>query len=582
MNKLLLAFALLCGGIQSACSQSEETPADPGGPVGPEPQEQPVVEQLTAPKDAFTCNLNAVSNLTFWWEQAQGTVEGYELVIDRAGDDFSSPLATCPAGNKTELKLPYAELKKIYDAAQQAGKANLRWTVNTLAGGKSRPGREQRTLTLTNEPVSYAVEALFVPADNDRADLTLLTDAVEFRWSAATGPKKPAYTLLFDREGGDFASPLASFDAGEETSVTLSKKDLRTLFDQHAAAGSQTLPLVWAVRSRVEQETWLSEVQHRLLVTTLPVSYSNPIFDAFSLPDPDVIRGDDGYFYLYATEHDRSDPNMKNSPIMRSEDLVHWTRVGSLFTDATHPQITDESAGIWAPSINKIGDKYVVYYSQPGKNYKHAIGVAVADRPEGPFTDHGKLIDSNEQGVDISIDAYLYQEDGRNYLFWGSFRGISVLELTADGLAIKDKANQKRRVVAGDQYEATVVHKRNGWYYLIFSKGDYSPDGNYHLVVGRSKSLFGPYTDKAGLDMKDVHQEIMLQGIEKVMTSPGHCSRIITDDNGQDWILYHAYHYHIKDFRCLMLDRIVWVDGWPIVPGLQPSLNSVAQPYFKK
>lgn len=29
--------------------------------------------------------------------------------------------------------------------------------------------------------------------------------------------------------------------------------------------------------------------------------YSNPVID-YSLPDPSIIKGDDGYFYLYATE----------------------------------------------------------------------------------------------------------------------------------------------------------------------------------------------------------------------------------------------------------------------------------------
>ena len=94
-------------------------------------------------------------------------------------------------------------------------------------------------------------------------------------------------------------------------------------------------------------------------------------------------------------------------------------------------------AGIWAPTVSKVNDKYIIYYSQPAPEWKHAIGIATSSSPTGPFTDYGKLIDSNEQGVDISIDAFLYQEDGRNYLFWGSFREISVIELTADGMSIK-------------------------------------------------------------------------------------------------------------------------------------------------
>jgi len=305
-----------------------------------------------------------------------------------------------------------------------------------------------------------------------------------------------------------------------------------------------------------------------------PIKYTNPVFLGFPLPDPDVIRGDDGYFYLYATE-EKADVNNHNVPILKSADLVNWEKVGAVFTDEGHPHITTEyDAVIWAPSINKVGDTYIMYYSQPGKNYKHAIGIATANSPTGPFTDHGKLIDSDEQGVDISIDAYLHQENGRNYLYWGSFREISIIELTADGMAIKPGA--KRTVIAGNQYEACTVIKRDGYYYLIVSTGNYSKNGTYRLVVGRATSIMGPYKNKKGEDMKAVNHELVLQGsTDKKFTSPGHCSRIITDDAGRDWILYHSYPSD-KNLRYLMLDELKWVGGWPVVEGLEPSISHAA------
>ena len=577
MNKMISTLAILCGTILSACSQSESSPAGPDGPATGEP-----ATILTAPKNGLSVNLDALSNLTFWWERTTGKPDGYELVFDLEGGDFTAPAASFPAGGKTELTLSYQEVKTLYQATQKDGTASLIWTVNALTGDKTYGGKESRKLIVTNTMEPYIVEALFTPENGSRADLTLLEENLHFSWSAAktSGTKTPSYTLLFDRKGGDFSTPLASFDLAGKTEFDLSKEEVRKLFDAHAENGSETLPLVWTVQCNVEDNAWLASEQYQLTVTTLPVAYSNAIFTNFSLPDPDVIRGDDGYFYLYATEHKRNDPDMKNSPIMRSPDLISWTRVGSLFTDSTHPQITDQDAGIWAPSVNKVGNKYVIYYSQPGKNYKHAIGVAVSDSPTGPFTDLGKLIDSNEQGVEISIDAYLYQEDGRNYLFWGSFRSISVLELTEDGTAIKNKATQKRREVAGGQYEASVVLKRDNWYYLIVSTGDYSKGGTYRIVVGKSQSVFGPYVDKNGNDMMSVHHELVLKG-NSTFSSPGHCSRIITDDAGQDWILYHAYP-NDKDYRCLMLDRINWVDGWPVSPGQQPTSQSVDRPVFNK
>lgn len=137
-------------------------------------------------------------------------------------------------------------------------------------------------------------------------------------------------------------------------------------------------------------------------------SYKNPVFREFLVADPTVIRAEDGNFYLYATESGKN-----NIPILRSSDLVNWTKVGEVFTAENHPQITDKAgANLWAPDINKIGDRYVLYYSQPGENNKHAIGVASGPSPVGPFTDHGKLIGSDEIGVDISIDQFYIEETG--------------------------------------------------------------------------------------------------------------------------------------------------------------------------
>jgi len=71
---------------------------------------------------------------------------------------------------------------------------------------------------------------------------------------------------------------------------------------------------------------------------------------------------------------------------------------------------------LWAPDINKIGDKYVLYYSMSvwGGELTCGIGCATADKPEGPFTDHGKMFRSNEINVQNSIDPFYIEMEGRN------------------------------------------------------------------------------------------------------------------------------------------------------------------------
>ena len=160
-------------------------------------------------------------------------------------------------------------------------------------------------------------------------------------------------------------------------------------------------------------------------------NYQNPVVN-YSLPDPSVIKGEDGYYYLYATE------DIRNLPIHRSKDLVEWEYVGTAFTKGTRPDF-EPKGGLWAPDINQIGDKYVLYYSMSvwGGEWTCGIGCATADKPEGPFTDHGKMFRSNEINVQNSIDPFYIEDGGKKYLFWGSFRGIYGIELSDDGLSIK-------------------------------------------------------------------------------------------------------------------------------------------------
>ena len=263
--------------------------------------------------------------------------------------------------------------------------------------------------------------------------------------------------------------------------------------------------------------------------------YNNPVINE-SLPDPTVIKADDGYFYLYATE------NIRNVPIYRSENLVDWRRVGTAFTDRTRPQMVPKG-NIWAPDINLINGKYVMYYSKStwGGEWECGIGVATADRPSGPFTDVGKLFISSEIGVQNSIDPfYIEEDDGSKYLFWGSFRGIYGIQLSDDGLSIKPGAQKVQ--IAGTLTEGTYIYKHDGYYYLFGSAGTCCEGLNstYRVMVARSENLMGPYVNKSGRPALENNFMLVMQKSNKVV-GPGHNSEIIQDDAGQYWMLYHGF-----------------------------------------
>ena len=299
-----------------------------------------------------------------------------------------------------------------------------------------------------------------------------------------------------------------------------------------------------------------------------PTLYRNPVIPT-SLPDPTVIRADDGFFYLYATE------NIRNLPIYRSKNLVDWTFVGTAFTRESRPK-WNRKGNLWAPDINYINGKYVLYYakSEWGGEWTCGIGVATADRPEGPFTDHGALFISNEIGVQNSIDGFYIEENGHKYMFWGSFRGIYGIELSDDGLSVKPGAVKQQ--IAGTFMEGTYIHKRGPYYYLFGSAGTCceGEKSTYRVTVGRSENLFGPYVDKQGRPLLDNHYEVILHKSRKVV-GPGHNSEIITDDRGQDWVLYHGFSAADPHAgRLVYMDRVEWHDGWPSFKGEEPSESS--------
>jgi len=188
--------------------------------------------------------------------------------------------------------------------------------------------------------------------------------------------------------------------------------------------------------------------------------------------------------------------------------------------------------------------------------------------------------------VTNSVDPFYIQDKGKKYLFWGSFsdapeQGIYVIELSSDGKAIKP--DTKHKIAAGD-FEASTVHKRNGYYYFIGSKGSCCEGVNssYHVLVARSKRLLGPYLDKQGKDITTRGNGSLILQKNEEFVGTGHTSAILTDDHGRDWIYYHAIQANkgkLKNGtnrRVLMLDEVIWVDGWPTIDHKVPSKQASA------
>ncbi len=301
-------------------------------------------------------------------------------------------------------------------------------------------------------------------------------------------------------------------------------------------------------------------------------TYSNPL-TSYSAADPSVWK-EGNQFYMFATN---------TSVIRKSTDLINWTDGGKMF-EKKPTFVTDAGAAVWAPDIEKVGDKYILYFamSAMGKPATAGIGIATAPSPEGPFSleesvdGKGKLFTSSEIDVRNSIDPCYYDDNGQKWLVWGSFNGLWAVKLTDDGLRVSpDLATAKKEkiMVAGNAFEAPHIHKRGEYYYLFASVGSCcnSMLSTYMTVVGRSTSVTGPYVNKEGVSMVDNGYEVVIRGNE-YFVGPGHNSQLVTDSNGKDWLLYHSYCRDTPSGgRYLMLDQIVWVDGWPELVQNGPS-----------
>ena len=269
---------------------------------------------------------------------------------------------------------------------------------------------------------------------------------------------------------------------------------------------------------------------------------------------------------------------------------MDWEEVGTAFTDATRPDFVDNNpegkkAAIWAPDIQCIKGKYVLTYSlaEWGNHWISTVGYAVSDSPEGPFTPKGKLFNSRDVNVENSIDQFLYEENGKYYVLWGSFFGIYIMELDiADDMTITPKLETKKQL-AGNAYEGINLWKKDGYYYLFGSIGSCceGEKSTYTTVVARSESLFGPYINKSGEKMLDNAHEVVVHKSNRFVGT-GHNALLQLDDAGNTWMLYHAFELeNVGAQRQVLLDRILWdKDGWPYIENLQPS-DEAAAPIIK-
>lgn len=325
-------------------------------------------------------------------------------------------------------------------------------------------------------------------------------------------------------------------------------------------------------------------------------TYTNPVWN-MSFPDPAVIQGEDGFYYAYGTQGISPDGKLNNIQVMKSPDLIHWEHSGDALPQK--PRWASSTQNFWAPHVMFENEKYYMYFSaEPDKEYKKGkdlglcLAVAVSDKPEGPFIEKGEPLISGDTFINIDPMFFKDPQTGKNLLYWGSgFEPIKVRELNDDLMSFKEDAptiELVKALQASYQFlvEGAWMIYRNGYYYLFYSGDNCCGErAHYATMVARSKSATGPF--EVLCKEKEGDYPILEAGDKWI--APGHNS-IVQDDAGDDWIIYHAIDKNDRwvypdkkqeDKRVMLIDKIEYVEGWPMVKDRKPTVEKTNTPVLK-
>lgn len=252
----------------------------------------------------------------------------------------------------------------------------------------------------------------------------------------------------------------------------------------------------------------------------------NPIISTVFTPDPaPFVYGDKVYLF---TDHDEDgrnrDFNMKDWMLFSTDDMVNWTYLGTQVTTATF-KWARQGQRAWACQGVERNGKWYWYVCCNKATGGDALAVAVADDPQGPWTDAigGPLA----EGFGFIDPTVFIDDDGKAYLFWGN-KGLWYGELNDDMVSFKNgwqevpgyhdpecfgELQSKMNWAKGQnemmtQYEeGPWVMKRNGTYYISYPAGGV-PE---HMAYSTAPTINGPWTYR-GRIMDEAENSFTIHG----------------------------------------------------------------------
>ena len=347
--------------------------------------------------------------------------------------------------------------------------------------------------------------------------------------------------------------------------------------------------------------------------------------------DPSVIKAD-GAFYVFGS----------HLAAAKTTDLMNWTKLADGVNDANPlfgNKVTTELAEtlawakpdtgpvtLWAPDVTRLADgKFYMYYCAcKGDSPRSALGIAVADKADGPYVNKQVLLKSGMWGLpsedgtvydatrhpNVVDPSVFFDATGKLWMVYGSYSGgIFIMELNATtGLPLPGQGYGKH-LMGGNHARiegAYILYSPTSkYYYLFVSFGGLDAIGGYNVRVARSLSPDGPYLDGAGKDMSTVkgatgtlfddasitphgmklmggHQFTNATGETGTAlgyVSPGHNSAYYDAATGQYFIVFHTRFPGTGEAHEIRVHEMhLNEDNWLVIAPLRYAPLSLATP----
>jgi arabinoxylan arabinofuranohydrolase len=299
----------------------------------------------------------------------------------------------------------------------------------------------------------------------------------------------------------------------------------------------------------------------------------NPVLPPdLHIPDPEAHVMPDGRVYVYGSwDQEENIYCSKEYRVFSSGNMVDWIDHGISFDSSKVPWVFDKNAPkypssidwskptpflkkmiekdtkdgkleipkfpddmLFAPDATHRNGKYYLYFCMADSSE----GVAVADKPEGPFDNPVQLPCG---GIDPAV---FIDEDGQAYFYWGQF-STHVAKLK-DNMVEFEEGSVVNNIVTEEQHyfhEGSSLRKRGDTYYFVYSSIVRGKPTS--LAYATSKSPLGPFEYKGVIvdnDECDPQSWNNHGSIEEV--------------NGQWYVFYHRSSQNRQQKRRLCVEPI--------------------------